>query len=96
MKEILRFNVRILRPQEYKKLLSGCSKPDMRTMLQALLYTGMRYIEMKRFQKYPSWFDNVQFIHLPRDAVHKHKRTQMERFVRLNPQGKLIMNTLCR
>ena len=91
MKEILRFNVRILRPTEYKQLLSGCNKPDMRTMLQALLYTGMRYIEMKRFQNYPSWFDNDQFIHLPREASLKKKRTQMERFVRLNPQGKLII-----
>ena len=91
MKEILRFNVRILRPAEYKQLLNGCSKPDMRTMLQALLYTGMRYIEMKRFQKYTSWFDGNGFIHLPREAVLKKARTQMERFVRLNPQGKLII-----
>ena len=90
-KEILKFKVRILRPYEYKLLLKGCGKPELRTMLQALLYTGMRYIEMKRFQKYPSWFDGNQFIHLPKDAVHKHKRTQMERIVRLNSQGKLII-----
>jgi len=90
-KEILRYNVRILRPEEYKLLLSGCSRHEYRTMLQALLYTGMRYIEMKRFQRFPSWFDGNGFIHLPKDAVLKDKRTQMERFVRLNPQGKLVI-----
>jgi len=60
-------------------------------MLQALLFTGMRYIEMKRFQSYPSWFDG-DFIHLPRDvAMKKKQRRQMERWVRLNNQGKMII-----
>lgn len=89
--DILRSNTRILRPCEYKKLLEGCPKQDLKTILQALLYTGMRYIELKRFQDYPSWFDGNQFIHLPRIADRKVMRTQKERYVRLNPPGKLII-----
>lgn len=91
LKEILVQNTRVLRPSEYKKILKGCQKQDLKTMLQALLYTGMRYIELKRFQSYPSWYDGVQFIHLPRIADRKVMRTQNERFVRLSPPGRLII-----
>ena len=89
-REILKVGVRVLRPKEFKALLSGCPKPEYRTMLQAMLYTGMRYIEMQRFKKYPSWFDG-EFIHLPRMADRKVKRTQRERWVRLNQVGKTII-----
>ena len=91
MKETMRMNTRILHPSEYKQLLTGCPKPELKTMLQALMYTGMRYIEMKRFQKHPSWYDGVQFIHLPKEAVHKQQRVQMERTVRLSPPGRIII-----
>lgn len=87
---ILRQGVRILRPKEFRALLKACTKPHHRTMLQALLYTGMRYIELDRFQKYPSWFDG-QFIHLPKLADRKVLRTQPERFVRLNQPGRMII-----
>ncbi|GAH13318.1 unnamed protein product, partial [marine sediment metagenome] len=30
-----------MRPSEYKQLLTGCPKPELKTTLQALLYTGM-------------------------------------------------------
>ena len=89
--EIIVKKTRVLRPSEYKRLLEGCQKQDLKTILQALLYTGMRYIELKRFHKYPSWFDGVQFIHLPREADRKVKRTQQERFVRLSPPGRIIV-----
>jgi len=59
-------------------------------MLQALLYTGMRYIELQRLQEYPSWFDG-DFINLPRLADRKVMRTQPERTVRLNQTGKTII-----
>ncbi len=91
LKEILVRNTRVLRPSEYKKLLIGCPKQELKTILQALLYTGMRYIELKRFQNDPSWYDGDQFIHLPRMADRKVMRTQQERFVRLNPTGKLVI-----
>ena len=87
---IIRTSVRILRPREYTALLRCCTKPHHRTMLQALLYTGMRYVEMQRFQKYPSWFDG-EFINLPRMADRKVKRTQKERTVRLNQTGRTVI-----
>jgi hypothetical protein len=50
----------------------------------------MRYIEMQRFQEYPSWWDG-DFVHLPKEASRKVKRTQQERWVRLNNQGKMAV-----
>lgn len=89
--EIVRMKVRILRPSEYEKLLRGCTKQHNRTILQTLLFTGMRYIELKRFQEYPSWFTG-QFVHLPYMLGEKKvKRTQPERWVRLNQQGRMIV-----
>ena len=88
--EIVRMGVRILRPNEYEVLLRACKKQHHRTMLQTLLYTGMRYIELQRFQQYPSWYTG-DFVHLPRMADRKVKRTQPERWVRLNQQGKMIV-----
>jgi hypothetical protein len=87
---IIRQRTRILRPNEFQSLLDGCPKIEFKTMIQALLYTGMRYIELKRFQQHPEWYDG-DFIHLPREAVHKDKRTQQERWVRLNNQGRMII-----
>lgn len=87
---IIRQRTRIFRPDEYQAILDGCPKIEYKTMLQALLYTGMRFIEMKRFQKHPEWFDG-DFIHLPREASLKQKRTQQERWVRLNNQGRMII-----
>jgi len=92
---IIRRKVRILRPNEYKALLRNCTKPHHRTMLQALLYTGMRYIELQRLQKYPSWFD-TDFINLPRIADRKVMRTQPERTVRLNQTGKTVIEYFLR
>ena len=61
-------------------------------MFKALLYSGARYIEMKRFHKHPEWFDG-DFIHLPKLAMKKKKRKQLERWVRLNPAGKEIIKS---
>lgn len=88
-KPIIRQGTRVLRPREFQAVLDGCPKTDYQTLLQTLLYTGMRYIEVKRYQQYPSWFDG-DFIHLPKEACLKKERTQQERWVRLNQQGKMI------
>ena len=87
---IIKRRVRILRPKEYKALLRNCTKPHHRTMLQALLYTCMCYVELQQLQKYPSWFDG-DFINLPHMADRKVMRTQPERSVRLTQAGKTIM-----
>ena len=90
-KPIIKQKTRIFRPFEWQRVLSGCPKIELRTMLEALLFTGMRYVEMQRFQEYPSWFDG-DFVHLPNElASKKVKRTQRERWVRLNGQGKMVV-----
>ena len=87
---IIKNDTRILRPAEFEMLKRACPKPDYRIMMQALLYTGMRYVEMQRFYKHPQWYD-FESIHLPREASRKVKRTQLERYVRLNQQGRMII-----
>ena len=87
---IERMGTVILRPGECKRLIEALPKKDYKTIFRALLFSGMRYIEMQRFQKHPSWFDN-EFINLPKESVHKHKRTQLERSVRLSPIGKMAI-----
>jgi len=82
---------RIFRPFELDRILNyGCLKLDHKTMLLSLLYTGMRYVEMQRFQKHKNWYSPSDgFIHLPSyKASRKHKRKQPDRWVRLNNQGK--------
>jgi integrase len=87
---IIRADTRVLRPSEFKALLDHVPKTDHQTMLQVLLFTGMRYVELQRFQNFPSWFDG-DFIHLPKEACLKKERTQQERWVRLNQQGKMVV-----
>jgi len=90
---ILQHDTRILRPKEFNALLNACSKIEYKVMLQSLLYTGLRYIEMKRFQHHPDWFDG-EFIHLPQEASQKVLRNQRERWVRLNNQGRMNIQFL--
>ena len=92
-KPIVQNGTRILRPKEFNVILNACPTMDRKIMLQALLYTGMRYIEMVRFQVHPFWFDG-DFIHLPEEANQKVMRTQKERWVRLNNQGKMTVKFL--
>lgn len=88
--ELKRNNVRIFRPYECKRFIEAIPKPEYKTMFQTLLYTGMRYIEVQRLYKKPEWFDGT-FIYLPREADKKKKRTQRERTVILNPQGRMAV-----
>ena len=87
---IILMGTRVLRPKEWKALLMGCPKIEYKTMLQTLLYTGMRYVELQRFQRKPQWFDG-EFVHLPEEASRKVQRKQKERWVRLNNQGRMMI-----
>lgn len=87
---IILHKTRVLRPKEWRVLLEGCPKIEYKTILQALLYTGMRYVELQRFQRNPHWFDG-EFVHLPEEASRKKLRSQKERWVRLNNQGRMII-----
>jgi len=83
---------RVFRPAEVRQLLKyGIPKLYHKTMFRALLYSGMRYVELQRFQDHPQWFDG-EFIHLPAwKASRKHKRKQPDRWVRLNNQGRQVI-----
>jgi integrase len=77
-------SVRVLRPWEYSAIHSVGSK----TRLDALLYTGARYIELQRFHDNPGWLDTTtKAIHLPPTAILKGKRRQLDRWIRLNTPG---------
>lgn len=84
-------STRVFRPYEFDRILNfGCLKLEHKTMLLGLLYTGMRYVEMQRFQKHPQWYSPTDgFVHLPSfKASKKVKRKQPDRWVRLNNQGR--------
>ena len=87
---LIKQNTRIFRPSEYRLVVGAIPKQDHRTMVNALLLTGMRYVEMQRFQQHPEWFDG-EFIHLPDYAQKKHKRKQKSRVILLNSLGKQII-----
>ena len=78
MRPIIKGGIRILRPYEYDFLLDAIyrknSKYRYREILNALLFTGMRYVELQRFMKNKSWFDKrTRSIYLPPEASRKKK-----------------------
>jgi len=87
MKPIIKEGVRILRPFEFNILLNAIPKLDHQIQLKTLLFTGMRYAECKTFFNKPEWLEQ-DFIHLPST---KKKARQRERWIRLNPRGKEVV-----
>ena len=87
VKEGRKFKVRILRPSEYQMLRHGAVKESYQVQLDALLRTGMRYVEMQRLHSNPGWLDSSGFVYLPQAAILKAKRRQLNRWVKLNPDG---------
>lgn len=86
---ILRNGVRILRPQEFKMIVDNI-KVDYQIMFKTLLLTGMRYVEARRFQNHPNWFDG-NFVNLPTGAIFKKKVKMSERSIRLNSLGRTLI-----
>lgn len=84
---IFKSNTRILRPYECRALIDKIPKLDYVNKFEALLYTGMRYIEVQRLYKNPDWF-NGETIHLTKKGTKKKKVTISERYVYLNPIGR--------
>ncbi len=87
---IIKNEVRILRPSEYKIIRNSITNRDKQILTDALLFTGLRYEEAVRLRHSPDWFDG-NFIHLPEWAQKKAKRKQLERWVRLSIPGKYVM-----
>lgn len=87
-KPILKGGVRILRPGEYLGLRDGAAAfaQDNATNLDALVTTGMRYVEGRRLQGHPDWFDGT-FVYLPREAQLKSESQQQERWIKMGPRG---------
>ena len=79
-------NCRILKPNEVTKLIRAIPKVIYVDMFEALLYSGCRYVEMKRLYKHPKWFRD-KFIHLTKEGSRKKKATISERYVHLNQAG---------
>ena len=94
-KPIYKKGIRILRPHEFDKIIELVQETEnrkrkyhYREIINALLYTGMRYIELQRFHEHPEWFDRrTKSIYLPSEASQKKKRTMNERYVYLSTQG---------
>ena len=51
MNPILKGGVRILRPEEYENLRMAIPKMEHQIILDSLLFTGMRYVELERLVK---------------------------------------------
>jgi len=62
---IIKGTVRILRPSEYEKLRESAEILDKQTRLDALLLTGVRYVQAERLQEHPDWVDG-RFVHRTR------------------------------
>ena len=74
--------IRILTPAEYNKLRAVIPMDRHKTLLDILLITGMRYIEVQRLWNNKSWYiEKENIIHLPEEAQRKHRRTQLERTI---------------
>jgi hypothetical protein len=74
--------VRILSPNEYDIYVANIDKPYHRTQFEINFWSGMRYVEFQRFYNHPEWhMKERRTIHLPVSAVHKAKRTALERYI---------------
>ena len=79
--------IRILTPSEYDRLIKVIEKDHLRTLLSVCLFTGMRYVEIRRLHQHPDyWLRDRQVIYLDRSAQKKVKRTTPERWVPVVPQ----------
>ncbi|MFW6145482.1 MAG: site-specific integrase [bacterium] len=93
---IIKNGTRVLRPSEFKKLLSAIPSKKNQLIVQAMLYSGMRFVELKRLMNNPNWLMSSGFVYLPKEASRKARRKQVERWVRLNKKGYRVIRQLLR
>lgn len=86
--------VRILNPFEYDEYVSNIDKAYHRTQFDINFWSGMRYVEFRRFYEHPEWHLKIRkSIHLPEEAVKKQKRIMKERWIYpLPPQLDSVMS----
>jgi len=89
---IYKTGVRIFRPCEIKKLIEAIPKGEFKDKFEALLFTGMRYEEMRWLFKHKDAFtgETIHLISTKIKALHK------ERYVRLNNNGKRAIERFLR
>jgi len=88
MSNIIKEGVRVLTPAEFDAIQNVIKKQDFKIILNVALYTGMRYVELQRFQQHKEWLKaDRRCIYLPREASRKKRRTLRDRYVYLTPQG---------
>ena len=74
---------RVLTPGEAKAIIKAIPKRNHKMCFRTSLYSGMRYIEAKRFGEHPEWFrPERNMVIIPK----KFTKTKYERKVNLTPQ----------
>lgn len=75
-------DIRVLTPDEYRKLRDAIPKQHHKALFDILMITGMRYEELLRFYDHKEWYNQKKnLIHLPEEAQKKEKRKQKERTI---------------
>ncbi len=87
-----KFQVRILRPEEWEKIRAEMDE-NTKKICTSLLLAGMRYVELQRLRENPGWLDGG-FVFLPKGSMLKVKAKQKERAIRLSDMGKTLLPDL--
>lgn len=80
--------LRVLRPTEYDAIRNAILNENTRLILDLLLYTGARYVELMRLAEHPDWIrESSHTIYLPPEASLKVERQSPDRFIHLSREG---------
>jgi len=80
--------LRVLRPIEYDMLKDSIDSENTKNFMDLSLYTGMRYIELKRLAQNLDWIrEQTHTIYLSNEAALKEQRKAPDRFVHLSREG---------
>jgi len=85
-----RHAVRIWRPWELKALVNAIPKKDYKIRFEALLYSGMRYTELREVHGKITLYED-KWIHLTPLISRKVKSKFRDRYIILSPYGKRVM-----
>lgn len=74
---------RVLSPSEVKSIIKAIPKPRLKMCFRLSLYSGMRYVEAKKFSENTDWFRPMRnMIIIPKTA----SKTRIERKINLTSQ----------
>lgn len=76
------YKIRILSPSDYDLFDAQIEKPYLKTIFHVSFWSGMRYVEVKRFHSNPDWWQKLRkTIYLPKEANLKVMRVAKERYI---------------